>query len=262
MQKHILVSFKIVGLSLALLWLFQATTAEAKIYKWRDDSGKLHFTDNASKIPKKYRDKMEKFKGAPPPPTTQGADDGEEPGEGSEGSPLGDEKAAETAETVAPPPAVEEAKPESQFTGEELALLKETYKVLMTLREGKINFFNIAEPTAANGDKYVKAAHSLGKMKKEMSKKIVKPSISSLKEAKTYLKKSASRDRMVRTGTGSAFEGKIKKLRRRMEKELVLEKKIIEMLRADLGIEAPPLESLKDIKEKIAKAKGSQRAKR
>ncbi|MCF8721846.1 aspartyl protease family protein [Nitrospina gracilis] len=41
--------------------------AFAKIYKWRDDKGKLHFTDNPSKIPLKYRQeqKIETFEGPP-----------------------------------------------------------------------------------------------------------------------------------------------------------------------------------------------------
>ena len=30
-------------------------TAEAKIYKYRDDQGKLHFTDDKNKIPLRYR---------------------------------------------------------------------------------------------------------------------------------------------------------------------------------------------------------------
>ena len=40
-----------------LVIIFLSFPAEAKIYKWTDDQGKVHFTDNPSKIPKKYREK-------------------------------------------------------------------------------------------------------------------------------------------------------------------------------------------------------------
>lgn len=50
---------------------FLSFPAAAKIYKWKDDAGKIHFTDSPLKIPKKYRDKdkTEIVKGAPPDPT-------------------------------------------------------------------------------------------------------------------------------------------------------------------------------------------------
>ncbi len=62
-----------------LCWFaFQPTLVLAKIYKYKDDQGKTHFTDDPSQIPLKYRkkDKMETFKesfesdpsaGSPPP---------------------------------------------------------------------------------------------------------------------------------------------------------------------------------------------------
>ena len=55
-------SFRVAGVTLALIWLFQAS-AVAGIYKWRDDQGKLHFTDDRAKIPPKYRENTQKFKG-------------------------------------------------------------------------------------------------------------------------------------------------------------------------------------------------------
>ncbi|WP_282012355.1 aspartyl protease family protein [Nitrospina watsonii] len=44
--------------SLAALSL-DSTPASAKIYKWKDDTGKLHFTDSLSKIPLKYRQQQD-----------------------------------------------------------------------------------------------------------------------------------------------------------------------------------------------------------
>ena len=35
---------------------FNSTTVTAKIYKWKDETGRVHFTDSPDKIPKKYRE--------------------------------------------------------------------------------------------------------------------------------------------------------------------------------------------------------------
>lgn len=265
MLKSAQYSWRLAVVTLALLWLFQSS-ALAAIYHWKDDQGRPHFTDDISKIPLKYQQDIKKFKGVPPSPKAK-EEAAEEGASGEEeqadlNPETGGEEQEEAEAAAEQAPANEEAEKEGEkeaesqhtFTPEELVLLKETHGVLMTVRKGKFNFFNRVEPTEANGDKYVKVAHSLGKLKKQMSRKIVKPSIPSLIEAKTYLKKSASRDRLVKTGSGAVFERRIKNLRRRMEKEMVQEKEIIEMLRADLGIEGPPLESLKAFKQKIAKA--------
>jgi clan AA aspartic protease (TIGR02281 family) len=48
-----------------LVFLFLASPSHSAIYKWKDESGKTHFTDNLSKIPPKYRKKggLETMKG-------------------------------------------------------------------------------------------------------------------------------------------------------------------------------------------------------
>ena len=38
-----------------LMGLLPSPVAQAKIYKWKDENGKLHFTDSLSKIPPQYR---------------------------------------------------------------------------------------------------------------------------------------------------------------------------------------------------------------
>ncbi|NIQ03510.1 MAG: DUF4124 domain-containing protein, partial [Nitrospinaceae bacterium] len=50
------------GTTLVVFGLLQAS-ALAGIYKWKDDQGKLHFTDSKSKVPMKYRNQLQKFKG-------------------------------------------------------------------------------------------------------------------------------------------------------------------------------------------------------
>jgi len=48
-----------------------AASSHSAIYKWKDDNGKIHFTDNPSKIPPQYRkkDELKTFKGAPTAPS-------------------------------------------------------------------------------------------------------------------------------------------------------------------------------------------------
>ncbi|MCZ6513704.1 MAG: DUF4124 domain-containing protein, partial [Nitrospinae bacterium] len=35
--------------------VLQTALVQAKIYKWKDEQGKVHFTDSLSKIPSQYR---------------------------------------------------------------------------------------------------------------------------------------------------------------------------------------------------------------
>ncbi len=49
-------------LILVLLIVFLPNTSDAKVYKWRDDKGKLHFTDSIDKIPPQYRKNLPREK--------------------------------------------------------------------------------------------------------------------------------------------------------------------------------------------------------
>ncbi len=66
MRPAIQFSCRVTVLMLAVLWLCQ-TPLWAGIYKWKDDQGKIHFTDDKSRIPLKYRERFEKFKGVVEP---------------------------------------------------------------------------------------------------------------------------------------------------------------------------------------------------
>ncbi|CCQ90216.1 exported hypothetical protein [Nitrospina gracilis 3/211] len=60
----------VLALAVWLAMSLSAPEAVAKIYKWRDDKGKLHFTDNPSKIPLKYREEQKIQTYETPPETT------------------------------------------------------------------------------------------------------------------------------------------------------------------------------------------------
>lgn len=51
--------FQILMISLAIAVIFIAQSTYAGLYKWTDDEGKVHFTDDKNNIPKKYRTKSQ-----------------------------------------------------------------------------------------------------------------------------------------------------------------------------------------------------------
>src|SRR5512139_3082604 len=52
---------------IALLLLAPTAPALADIYRWEDEAGVLHFTDDPSSIPEKYRGRVQDILKAPPP---------------------------------------------------------------------------------------------------------------------------------------------------------------------------------------------------
>jgi hypothetical protein len=63
------------GAATLVLWLFAgvlafspllATTASADIYRWEDESGVVHFTDDPSSIPAKYKGRSREIQKTPP----------------------------------------------------------------------------------------------------------------------------------------------------------------------------------------------------
>jgi hypothetical protein len=52
---------------IALLLLALTPPALADIYRWEDEAGVLHFTDDPSSIPERYRGRVQDFLKAPPP---------------------------------------------------------------------------------------------------------------------------------------------------------------------------------------------------
>ena len=46
---------------LMLLLLFSTNLASAQIYKWVDDLGDLHYTDDSTKVPEKYQSSIKRM---------------------------------------------------------------------------------------------------------------------------------------------------------------------------------------------------------
>ncbi|MGV7221921.1 MAG: serine hydrolase [Nitrospinales bacterium] len=58
MKQKVQVTFCVsIVMILAIYYLSNPHVANAEIFKWKDESGKTHYTNSLSKVPKKYRDK-------------------------------------------------------------------------------------------------------------------------------------------------------------------------------------------------------------
>ncbi len=59
MAQHLLEKVGMKTLILIFLFLFTATLSYAQVYKWVDEKGIVHFTDDITQIPEKYRRAIE-----------------------------------------------------------------------------------------------------------------------------------------------------------------------------------------------------------
>lgn len=216
-------------LIVALLW--SASSVGAGVYKWRDDAGKLHFTDDKNKIPLQYRSRgAEKMKGmieppAPPKPVMPA---------GTVKDPTAVENPDETAGTE--PPAIEEKKDPTEGMDPKLvAILKETKNFLENENVRYEYLVTSVEPDKLNGGRaYVNAVYKFLDAKKKLVQKLRKFKLPSLNVAQQYLQRSAQRDRKIKVG-GEDYIEQLERLRKRMRSGIKTKKKIITKLKADLG---------------------------
>jgi hypothetical protein len=215
---------------LAVLWLFQ-TPLWAAIYKWRDDQGKLHFTDSKSKIPLKYRDQVEKFKGVtePSPKNQPVASTGESRSSEKGGTETVQEEAP-TGSTVGS----EKAPEKSKYSKKEIALLN-SVKIYMTRTwASNVMLVKNIEPTKLNGKYYVSSSRKAASKKRNIIKKIGDSQIISLKETKKFLKKSVVNDTKINMGDPPFME-KVRRIRKTIESDIPQQRVLVDKLTADLG---------------------------
>lgn len=211
--------------------LLSASSVGAGVYKWRDDAGKLHFTDDKNKIPLQYRSRgAEKMKGmieppAPPKPVMPA---------GTVKDPTAVENPDETAGTE--PPAIEEKKDPTEGMDPKLvAMLNETKNFLENENVRYEYLVTSVEPDKLNGGRaYVNAVYKFLDAKKKLVQKLRKFKLPSLKVAQQYLQRSAQRDRKIKVG-GEDYIEQLERLKKRMKSGIKTKKKIIAKLKADLG---------------------------
>lgn len=244
MRKIIKLPFQVTGIIVALLCLFQ-TPLWAKIYKWKDDQGKLHFTDDRAKIPQKYREKVQKFKGVTEP---------------KEEEPEPEEKPKEEPSAAIKPPPEEEPKPAGPppLTEEERAAMTAVYQPLIMLWNKHVLLLMEGEPYEKHLKRYVGVAQSSAVDKKAIKKTIGNTDHPLLVEIKSFMKKSGKKDARLKEDNPGLMTH-VKFYKKRLMKEIPIENGFIKQLHQQLELKAPsPLITL----EEALKAAAEKKARR
>jgi hypothetical protein len=222
----------VVGVTLALLWLFQAI-AGAGIYKWRDDQGKWHFTDDRGKIPLQYRENTQRFKGVTEPKPKEEPPAEEEP----------EEPQAEAKK--APPEKKPKPAAAPQLTKEDKATMTAVYQPLLMVWNKHVQLLMEGEPVDKKLKHYVMGAQRSAVSKRAIVKTIGDNEHPLLVEIKSFLKKSAKKDARLEMDNPSLINY-VTFFRERLMEEIPKENDFIRKLHQKLGMkkESPliPLE--------------------
>ena len=193
---------------------------QAKLYKWKDDKGATHYTDNENNIPTKYRtkEKLEKLKGLtkPKPPKSESQENLEE----------------ETGEedTISELEGVEENSEEN----ENVIFLKEVKSFLEEKNAKTKKLLKSVPADVKNGKYYILPLISSANNKFAMATRIKESGIKALKPVYQYLISSASIDQEGRLG-GDGYLAKIIETKNRLEREVVLKEGLIKKIDAEIA---------------------------
>jgi hypothetical protein len=157
-----------------LVWVaFQPEPVFAKIYKYKDDNGKTHFTDDASKIPARYRNKnsVKRFKGVHDPA----------PASGTSGQALasGDEDNVEKEEGL---------------SEKDVGLMNKTIQIFKAGAALGSQYEN-KHPSFANGQGAIDAIQGALPSKVSLADELAGTKVPELKEALGFLTKSIAVDK-------------------------------------------------------------------
>ena len=197
--------------------------AIAKLYKWKDDKGSTHYTDNENNIPLQYRnkDKIEKLKGLSEakPPAEDPSD--ETPAE---------ETIAEGEESV---PEGEEEGP-SEADAEALLFLQELKAYLDTEIRLKGRILQAVPPNVKYGKHYILPVQARAELKFSMAQKIKDSGIESLKPVSQFLITSGQLDSELGIG-GDGYLQRILDLRDRIESEIETKKNLVKKVEDEIA---------------------------
>ncbi len=164
----------------ALLGLiaFQPDPAVAKIYKYKDEHGNTYFTDDASKIPLRYRKKgsVKKFREVNEPAPASGAPKGF-PGQAS---------------------AEEKPKEDGILSSQEVALVGKTIQVFKVGIELANRYENV-QLNFSNGQGAVNAIQSALPLKESLASELAGTKVPELQEALGFLKQSIAADQQTKS---------------------------------------------------------------
>lgn len=195
-----------------LVWIaFQPEPVFAKIYKYKDEHGKTHFTDDASKIPARYRNKnsVKKFRGVNEPTPASGTSSGF-PGQKSTGA---DDLKSAVDEGLSP---------------QDEALANKTIQVFRVGVALGDKYKNV-QPTFPNGQGAVNAIQSALPLKESLASELAGTKAPELKEALGFLKQSIAVDQQT-TSVGSGLKTRIVGILNRLGSEGAQQSALIKKL--------------------------------
>jgi hypothetical protein len=218
---------------------FQPEPVFAKIYKYKDDNGKTHFTDDASKIPARYRNKgsVKKFKGVNEPAPASGTSSGLS-GQKSAGGSGGESSKNEV---------------DAGFSLKDEGLVKKTiqvFKVGITLGKQYEN----NQPNSPNGRRAVNTIQSSLPLKESLAKELEGTQVPELKEALGFLKRSIAVDKKT-TSIGAGLKTRIVGIFKRLANEGKQQAALIRKLEQGLKDSTKKKAAAKKKKEEEAKKK-------
>ena len=225
----------------ALLGLvaFQPDPAIAKIYKYKDEHGKIYFTDDASKIPLRYRKKgsVKKFREVNEPTPASGAPKGF-PGQASAGGSKG------------------EGKEDGVLSSREVALVGKTiqvFKVGIALGDQ----YKDTMPNFFNGQGAVNAIQSALPLKESLAAELAGAKVPELQEALGFLKQSIAVDQQT-TSVGQGLTTRVAGILNRLGDEGKQQAALIKKLEQALKNSEKKKAEAKKKKEEEAKKKAEE----
>jgi hypothetical protein len=220
-----------------LVWVaFQPEPAFAKIYKYKDELGKTHFTDDASKIPLRYRNKgsVKNFRGVnepDPAPSTSSALPGQASAGGGESS----------------------VKKDEGLSAQDEGLVKKTIQVFKVgIALG--NQYQNKQPSFSNGLGAVNTIQSSLPLKESMAKELAGTKVPELKEALGFLKQSIAVDKQT-ISIGSGLKTRIVGIFSRLTDESKRQAALIDKLEKALKDSAKKKAEAEKKKKEEAKKK-------
>jgi hypothetical protein len=178
-----------------LVWVaFQPEPGFAKIYKYKDENGKTHFTDDASKIPARYRNKssVKRFRGVKEPTPAPGTS-GQAQASGGD------------------------VKEEEGLSPKDIGLMKKT---IQTFKAGAAlgSQYENKHPSFANGQGAIDAIQGALPAKESLAGELAGTKVPELKEALGFLTKSIAVDRETKS-IGVGLKRRIRGIFNRLNSE-------------------------------------------
>ena len=229
-------SLKVMIIALLALIAFQPDPAIAKIYKYKDEHGKTHFTDDAGSIPMRYRKKgsMKKFRGVAEPTP-----------EVNTSSKSSEKKSKDVDEGLG---------------SKEVALIKQTIQVFGVGAELGKRYKNVV-PNFPNGQAAINAIQSSVPLKESLVSALEGTKVPELQGALGFLKQSISVDKQT-TSIGAGLTRRIATIFSRLVSEGEQQANMIKGLEKALKVSEKKKAEAKKKKEEEAKKEKEEAARK